>query len=242
MAFEKTLLATGEIRGEYIARRLGEGATVQQVLTEINAPGMYSGTGSGWGATVVYAEKKKLDAKMAKAAVPAKQPVAHVARPVELIEDEAPEAALDTRKLEVPAEYEDILTAEDIAEVRAEAAKALRDKQRKAAKKDMLARATQELEREAMLLAQTDLRGDHVSVTIDLAPFAPFIKLDGRLYEHGRTYAVPRKVFNTLNEQMFRTWQHEGTLHGESDNAYRRSSMQRGRSVNTAASLRGTWA
>lgn len=241
MAFEKTLLATGEIRGEYIARRLGEGATVQQVLAEINAPGMYSGTGSGWGATVVYAEKKKLDAKATKA-----KTVPDVARraapPVELVEDEAPEAELDTHKLEVPAEYEDILTAEDMADVRAEAAKGLRDKQRKAAKKDMLARATQELEREAMLLAQTDLRGDHVSVTIDLAPFAPFIKLDGRLYEHGRTYAVPRKIFNTLNEQMFRTWQHEGTLHGESDNAYRRSSMQRGRSANTAASLRGTWA
>ncbi len=66
--FEKVKLATGEFRGEYISRRLGEGADVKTVHAEINAPGFYSGAeGKSWPETVVYAEKRKLGAKTAPA-------------------------------------------------------------------------------------------------------------------------------------------------------------------------------
>ena len=238
--FEKVRLATGEFRGDYIARRLKEGVAAKAVAAEINQPGFYSGPeGKTWPDSVVYAEQRKLKGKAARSAIP---DVA-LPDPPEETEDDAPE--LDASVSAVPPEYEDVLTPADMAEVRAEAAAALKKKARAAARKDMLARATQELEREAARLAQEgDARGDMVDIDIDLSPSgrsgkineAPCIKLDGRPYVHGRTYRVPRKVFNTLMEIIQRGWQHEGTLHGESDNSYRRS---RGSAVGHATSAQG---
>lgn len=219
--FEKTKLATGEYRGEYIARRLSEGATVAEVHGEINAAGLYSGPeGKSWPASVVYAEKRK--------AVPEPKP-----RAARAAKSEEPEA--DLSEIEVPPEYEGVLDAQDVAEVRKEAVEALKAKHRKQARKDLLAKATAELEREAALAAQRGTaRGDMVDLTIDLAPYTPDIKLDGVSYPHGKAVRVPRKVYNTLIEIQQRTWQHEGTLHGASDRPYRRTLAERGLTANKA--------
>jgi hypothetical protein len=221
--FEKTKLATGEFRGEFIARRLSEGATVAEVHGEINAAGLYSGPeGKSWPASVVYAEKRKV--------TPVPKP--RTARVAAIEEDEP---ALDLSTVEVPPEYEGVLDAADVAEVRKEAAEALRAKQRKQARKDLLAKATVELEHAAKLAAQRGTaRGDMVDLTIDLAPYTPDIKLDGVSYPHGKVVRVPRKVYNTLIEIQQRTWQHEGTLHGANDRPYRRTLAERGLTANNA--------
>jgi hypothetical protein len=219
--FEKVLLATGEPRAEYIRRRLAEGANVKTITAEINAPGFYSGPeGKKWPESTVYAEKRKA----------APKPAAKVEEPP------AEEPAL-----EVPPEYEDILTPEDIVEVQAEAAAALKKKQRAQARKELLAKATQELEREARLAAQRGVaRGDMVDVHIDLAPYAPDIRLDGQRYEHGRTYRVPRKVYAVLAEIMQRSWQHQEGLNGKNERPYRRTLVERGITANNyqAAAVR----
>ena len=209
--FEKTKLTTGEFRADYIARRLAEGATVKTVHGEINAPGFYSGPdGSSWPQSVVYAAQRK-------------KPTTSVP---EVARTAAPEVDLDAKTVEVPPEYEDVLTSEDMAEIKAEAAAELKKEQRKSARKEMLARAKADLQREAAALAQQGgPRADMVDLTIDLAPYAADIRLDGRSYPHGKQVRVPRKVAAVLAEQMERSWKHQEGLSGANENAYRKPRM-----------------
>jgi hypothetical protein len=207
--FEKVKLLTGEYRADYIRRRLVEGIAVKQIVEEINAEGFFSGTpGKPWGLFVVYAEQQKM--KAPPAPVLRATPVKHDA--------EAPA---------VPPEYEGILEPEDVAEIQAEAQAALKKKQREQARKELLAKATQELEREARLAAERGAaKGDLVDVIIDLAPYAPDIRLDGKIFMHGTMPRVTRKVAAVLQEQMQRSWQHDAGLKGNhNENAYRRHRM-----------------
>lgn len=236
-AFEKVKLLTGEFRAEYILRRLGEGAEVRAILTEINSPEMYSGpAGRSWAPGVVYTEKNKLEARAKKATKPV-QTAARSELKAEMIPDSGDEQPIDVSDVEVPPEYEDILDAADIAEVRAEAAAQIKAEQRKQARKDMLARARVELKREAALAAEKgSARLGLEDVYVDLAPavcigkakvdLPPSIVLDGRHYIHGTTVRVNKNVAAVLREQMQRSWNHEGTLHGNDENAYRRPRLQ----------------
>ena len=51
-------------------------------------------------------------------------------------------------------------------------------------------------------------------VTINLAPHAPHIRLDNRLYFNGYTYHFTEKQAATINEIMFNTWRHERATGG----------------------------
>lgn len=209
--FEKTKLATGEFRGEYIQRRLKEGAAAKVVLDEINAPGLYSGPeGKSWPMSVVYAEKSKLQpaAKERKAAARAA---------TEAPEDAAPAATT------VPAEFQGVLTQQDWDDIQRQAAADLAAKKKAEAKKEALKKVRAELEHQAKLAEQRGAaKGDLVDVAIDLAPYAPDIRLDGKVYEHGRTYRVLRRVAAVLYEQMQRSWEHQASISGKNENAYRR--------------------
>lgn len=208
--FEKIMLATGESRAEYIQRRLKEDIEPSDIAKEINSPGMYSGLpGKSWPASVVYAEKRKMKVAEDKAAASGGA--------------EGVEAVTLALRDAVPAEVSGILDAEDVKEVYKEAAETLRKKERAKARKELLAKVTAELEHEARLAVQRGIsKGDMVNVHINLAPYAPDIRLDGRVFEHGRTYLVPRTVFNVIAEQMQRSWQHENSTKGTNENAYRR--------------------
>ena len=225
MSFEKAMLATGEPRADYIQRRLTEGASAKIVHEEINSKGFYGGPeGKTWPLSVVYAQKNKLDA-LARRTAPK----------VEAESDDEADLDLDSKALAVPPEFEDILSAEDVAEVHAEARRKLTAKQREQAKKALLIAATEQLEHEARLSAQRgSAKGDNVDVYIDLAPFAGDIRLDGVAYEHGRKYRVPRKVGAVLMEQMQRSWQHEDSLRGNGDRFGRRTLAERGITANNA--------
>jgi hypothetical protein len=209
VAFEKVLLATGEGRSEYIQRRLTEGATVSAIHGEINAAGLYSGPeGKSWPTSVVIAQKAKV----------APKPAAKTALP-----DVKYEAVGD---VVVPPQYEGILTPEDIAEIQEEAAEQVRAAQRKKARATMLADARAALEREAVIeMRRGAARGDMVDVSIDLATYAPFLRIDGEVFYHGATYRVGRDKAKVLQEQMQRSWAHERSLAGPETQFFRQRNM-----------------
>lgn len=214
MAFEKVVLATGEGRSEYIQRRLTEGATVSTIHGEINAVGMYSGAeGKAWPTSVVIAQKSKIAPK-AKV-----EGDSGLNRPRD-VKYEAVDGAV------VPPQYEGILTPEDIAEIHEEAAQLVRAAQRKKARATMLADARAELEREAVLeMRRGAARGDMVDVSIDLATYAPFLRIDGEVFYHGATYRVGRDKAKVLQEQMQRSWAHERSLAGPETQFFRQRNM-----------------
>ncbi len=127
----------------------------------------------------------------------------------------------------VPPEYEGILTPEDIAEVREEAARKIRAKQRKLAKESLLATASAELEREAVAaMRRGAARGDMVDVNIDLAPYAAFIAIDGQQFYHGTMHRVARPVAKTLQEMMQRSWDHQDSISGQKKDFFQRERFQ----------------
>lgn len=58
--------------------------------------------------------------------------------------------------------------------------------------------------------------------TVDLAPFADRIMLDGTIYMHGATYEVPHKQFDTMREIAARTWEHEREIGNANSQFYRK--------------------
>lgn len=225
MAFEKVVLKSGVERGAYIRTRLEQGATTREITAEINSPELYSGPeGKRWADTTV----SQIRSKMA----PKKDPFVKVQGidPAEddLGETDAVKERLDTTGVEVPPEYEDILTPEDIAEIRLDAAKNIRSAARKKARKDMLVRVEQEMLREAAKAAQQgQARGDLVDVSIDLPEYAPGLTLDGVFYCHGTTPRVRRDVAAVLREQVSRAWAHQASISGQKSDFFNRGSTYR---------------
>lgn len=119
-------------------------------------------------------------------------------------------------KAEVPLEYEGVLNSEDVAEVKAEAAKSIRAEMRKVAREKLLKDLKADLKREAQAeMKRGRARGDMVDVNVDLAPFTDRIILDGEVFMHGRVYRVSRAQSRTLQEQCFRTWTHQEEISGQ---------------------------
>jgi hypothetical protein len=66
-----------------------------------------------------------------------------------------------------------------------------------------------------------------VTVTINLAPFIPFLLIDQDQYFADYTYDVPASRASVLYEQMQRSWAHQDEIDGRSRfNAYRRPNNQ----------------
>jgi hypothetical protein len=121
---------------------------------------------------------------------------------------------------------EPILSKEEMDQIRASVrAKvkeelAAREQEHKAdAVKETTARALQEARRQAGL---TDYRDDLVSVTIDVAPYADKITVDGKMFFQGHTYQVVRRQADSLREMMARSWDHEDNTGYPNKKFYRR--------------------
>lgn len=109
-----------------------------------------------------------------------------------------------------------LFSAKELEAIKAQAkAEVLADK-KAAAKKDMLAQEKIRLQREEGLTTGNSHMDEIVNVTIDLAPYADSIRVNGHPYWHGRSYPVPRHIAVSLQETMFQTWKHQGTIKGES--------------------------
>lgn len=60
------------------------------------------------------------------------------------------------------------------------------------------------------------------TITLDLGPTTDRIVIDGRVYIHGSTHTVTKRVYDTLSEVVARTWGHEREIEGKDSNAYRK--------------------
>lgn len=100
------------------------------------------------------------------------------------------------------------LSDKELEEVRKEAQKLEVDELKKQLRDKALA------DERARLRAAIDPTEETRSITIDLAEFADRITIDGRMYVHGQTYIVPKRLYDVLQEAMFRTQQHEHEISG----------------------------
>jgi hypothetical protein len=113
-----------------------------------------------------------------------------------------------------------ILDEKKVAELRAKAkANVDRERQRLA---------------EAQLLEQLELEERRagglvepmVDITIDLAPYADRLMLDGKILFQGQTKTVRESEASVILEMMQATWRHQSVVDGKSENFYRQSRSQ----------------
>lgn len=111
----------------------------------------------------------------------------------------------------------DLLTPEEIDELRAEAEAEALAERKTAAKEAMRTK----LKREAR--QKKGLEETQVTVTVDLAPYADRILIDNQAYLQGKTYTVPLGRAAVIREVMQRTWGHQSEIDGKSENFYRKT-------------------
>lgn len=103
---------------------------------------------------------------------------------------------------------DDLLDAETRDQIKQKAREHVAKKRRDEAEAKLLA---QEIRREEIAYNPLEQYED---VEIDLAPYAPFISLDGVMYFHGMTYNVAYSVARTIDDISARTWEHDNEIHG----------------------------
>lgn len=111
-------------------------------------------------------------------------------------------------EIERRVDASDELTAEDRVQIKARAREEVKKRRKDAATKRALDEAIREEERSYDPLQQFE------DVTIDLAPYAPFVSLDGIMYFHGLSYSVPYNVARTIDDISARTWEHQNEIDG----------------------------
>ena len=113
-----------------------------------------------------------------------------------------------------------IVGEERIKALRAQAAKKVEAERLKAAEAQLLEQFEKE-ERQ-----QGGLEEAMVEVTIDLAPYADRITIDGVIYFQGQTKTVRASVAELIREMSANTWKHQSIVDGKSENFYRQSRAQ----------------
>lgn len=63
-------------------------------------------------------------------------------------------------------------------------------------------------------------------ITIDLAPYADRLMLDGKIFFQGQTKTVPESVAAVILDMQQATWRHQSIVDGKPENFYRRSRNQ----------------
>ena len=151
----------------------------------------------------------------------AEPPVETILTPMpetEIVEAPQPEETDQTEQQLKP-----ILSAEDVARIKAKARTQIEKQRKEAAEKSLLEKELERLRIEEGMV--TGGVGDQmVTIRIDLPEMAPYISVNWNPYWHGQTYTVPRHVANSLREQIWRAWDHERIRKGESlTDMYRQS-------------------
>jgi hypothetical protein len=132
----------------------------------------------------------------------------------------------DTKKPSGPKMVVDtsILAPEKIKELQAKA-KANVDKERQRAAEAQLLEEFELEERRANGTLEP-----LVEVTIDLAPYADRLMIDGKILFNGQTKTVKQSEADVIYEMMQATWVHQSIVDGKSENFYRK-----GRGTHVAA-------
>lgn len=110
-----------------------------------------------------------------------------------------------------------VLSDEDRAALRKSAEASIKEEMQQDARDAYFAKQLEELRRKQIPAERI------VSVTINLAPYIPFLLIDQDQYFADYTYDVPATRAAVLYEQMQRSWAHQDEIDGRSRfNAYRR--------------------
>lgn len=124
------------------------------------------------------------------------------------------------KKLDGPRKIpvnKNLLTAEDRAALQVEARKSVLEEMTQDARDEFFKEAMDAARRENVPAEQ------YRHVMIDVAPFVPFIMIDGIQYFHGYGYDVEQRRALVLYEQMQRSWQHQDQIDGRAKHdSYRR--------------------
>jgi hypothetical protein len=127
-------------------------------------------------------------------------------------------SAEPARPREVPMASDEmlsLLSAEEMAAIRAEATGLAAEKKRAAARDAFRNQCVEEELRKLEPQHQTR------ELLIDLAPFAKDIRLDNRVYVHGGVYLVPMPVYYMLQEIISRSWAHDRAVGSPNRDLYR---------------------
>jgi hypothetical protein len=106
--------------------------------------------------------------------------------------------------------------------------------------KQLRLEATKKVEKERIKLAEAQLLEQFeneerqsggldepmVEITIDLAPYADRLMIDGVVYFQGATRKVRESVAAVILEMSQATWRHQSIVDGKSENFYRQSRSQ----------------
>lgn len=101
------------------------------------------------------------------------------------------------------------LSAERIEAIRAKARQIVAEERLKALEAMELEKALEDIRGKAGNVTGDPAEDEIVNITIDIGD-EPFpLRINGRAFEHGKTYPVPRHQARTLQEMMFRVALHE---------------------------------
>lgn len=124
------------------------------------------------------------------------------------------------KKPDVPRKIpvnKNLLSADEREALKAEARKSVLEEMTQDARDAFFKDAMAAVRRENIPAEQ------YVHVMIDVAPFIPFIMIDGTQYFHGYGYDVEQRRALVLYEQMQRSWLHQDEIDGRrKSDAYRR--------------------
>jgi hypothetical protein len=127
---------------------------------------------------------------------------------------------------EEPKGPRSILTPKEIEAAKAIARERVEKSLKEAETERLIAAEMEKMRREeGARTGKVDL-DEEVSVTIDLAEFADRLRINNVEYFHGHTYTVPRHVFDTMRDIMFRGHLHQNALDGKDLNTFYRSKAQ----------------
>lgn len=115
-----------------------------------------------------------------------------------------------------------ILDPKRVEELRVKA-KTKVDKERQVAAEAQLLEQLEDEERRASGVSEP-----METVTIDLAPYADRVMIDGRIFFQGDTKTVGRGTAELIREMMQASWRHQSIVDGKPEDFYRRS---RGQSI-----------
>lgn len=108
-----------------------------------------------------------------------------------------------------------ILSKDEIAAARRTARERVEKALKEAETERLIADEMEKLKREeGKRTGKVDL-DEIVSVKIDCAEFADRLRINGQEYFHGYTYEVPRHVYDSMRDIMFRGHVHQARLDGK---------------------------
>jgi len=118
-----------------------------------------------------------------------------------------------TRKIPVKME---LLSKEDRASLQEEARRSVLEEMTQDARDAYFAEQIAKIRREHVPTERL------IHLSVDIAPFLPYIMIDGVQYFHGYSYDVEQSRAIVMFEQMQRSWQHQDEIEGRNrSNAYR---------------------